>query len=216
VPSVDATAPAEDDHPMRRIVVSENVTLDGVMEDPSGREGSERGGWFAHATEADQDAFARLASREATEASAILLGRRSDRWFADHWTTRTGPWAERLNSMPRYVISSTSTEAAWNGATVLRGDPLEEAAALRDRTDGDVVVYASARLVGALLDADLVDELRLLIYPVVLGSGRRLFQGGAGTDRMRPVEARRAGDGLVLLTYARIDAAAETPSPPVG
>ncbi len=186
---------------MGRIVVSENVTLDGVVEDPTGEEGAGRGGWFLRMTDADRDAWAAVGHAEARDAAALLLGRRSDASFAGRWSSRTGAWADRLNSLPRYVVSATLPEPRWSPGTVLAGEVVAEVSALRRRIDGDIVVYASIRLVRTLLAHDLVDELRLTVHPVVVGDGTRLVDG---TDRARPwclVETRALGTGLVLLTY---------------
>jgi dihydrofolate reductase len=184
---------------MGKIVVSENLTLDGVVEDPTGEEGFSRGGWFHRMSAGDRDAWAALELEEARGAGALVLGRRSDEWFAARWPSRNGEWADRLNGLPKYVVSATLDEPRWSNATVLRGDPSEEVAALRREVAGDVVVYASIRLVRTLLEHDLVDELRLTVHPVVLGAGRRLF--GDTTTRLRLMHARPVGDGLVHLVH---------------
>jgi dihydrofolate reductase len=186
---------------MGKIVVSENVSLDGVVEDPTGEEGFARGGWFLRMTDVDREAWAAVELAEARDAAALLLGRRSDASFAARWSSRTGAWAERLNGLPKYVVSATLTEPRWSPATVLAGEVVAEVAALRRQVEGDIVVYASIRLVHTLLEHDLVDELRLTVHPVVVGAGRRLV---AGTDRARPwclVDTRTVGTGLLLLTY---------------
>lgn len=184
---------------MGQIVVSENVTLDGVLEDPTGEEGFDRGGWFTRTSAADREAWAALEVDEARRAGALLLGRRSDEWFAARWPSRTGEWADRLNGLPKYVVSATLDEPRWGNGTVL--PRVTDVPTLRQRVEGDVVVYASARLVRTLLEHDLVDELRLTVHPVVLGAGRRLF-GDVGT-RLRLVDARRIGEGLVHLVHRR-------------
>jgi dihydrofolate reductase len=186
---------------MGKIVVSENVSMDGVVEDPTGEEGSARGGWFLRMPDADREAFAAVELAEAQEASALLHGRRTDASFGARWTSRTGAWADRLNGLPKYVVSSTLSEPRWSPATVLAGEVVAEVSALRRRVEGDIVVYASIRLVRTLLEHDLVDELRLIVHPVVVGAGERLL---AGTDRARPwclVDTRAVGTGLALLTY---------------
>jgi dihydrofolate reductase len=186
---------------MGKIVVSENVSVDGVVEDPTGEEGSARGGWFLRMTDADREAFAAVELAEAQDASALLHGRRTDASFGARWTSRTGAWADRLNGLPKYVVSSTLSEPRWSPATVLAGEVVAEVSALRRRVEGDIVVYASIRLVRTLLEHDLVDELRLIVHPVVVGAGERLV---AGTDRARPwclVDTRAVGTGLALLTY---------------
>jgi dihydrofolate reductase len=156
-----------------QIVVSENVSLDGVVEDPAGDEGFERGGWVGLIK--NRPELNQLALDEALGARAFLLGRRSYEWFAARWPARSGELADRLNSMPKYVVSSTLEALDWNNATVLRGIVVDEVSRLRQELDGEIVVSASFQLAGALLEHDLVDELRLKIHPVVLGDGKRLF-----------------------------------------
>jgi dihydrofolate reductase len=160
---------------MGTIVVSENVSLDGVVEDPTGEEGFPHGGWFDAMTDRDREAWARIECAEAMGAAALLLGRRNDAYFGPRWSSRTGEWADRLNGLPKYVVSSTLTEPAWTNATVLKGDVATEVSELKRALPGEIVVYASRRLVHTLLKHDLVDELRLMTFPVVLGAGRRLF-----------------------------------------
>ncbi len=186
---------------MGKIVVSENVTVDGVVQDPTGEEGFEQGGWFRAAGPEDRTAWADLMLDEARRASALLLGRRSDEWFAARWSTRSGEWADRLNGLPKYVVSSTAREARWNNGKVLTGGIVEEVSALRRTVDGDVVVYASGRLVQSLTEHDLVDELRLTVHPVVLGAGTRLFDGTAGRTPLRLVGNRTVGHDLAYLVY---------------
>ena len=186
---------------MGRIVVVEYVTLDGVVGDPTGEEGAPSGGWFLRMTDADREAWAAVGLAEARDAAALLLGRRSDASFAARWSSRTGAWAERLNGLAKYVVSTTLSEPRWGPGTVLAGDVVAEVSALRGRIAGDIVVYASIRLVRTLLAHDLVDELRLTVHPVVVGAGMHLVEG---TDRARAwclVEARAVGTGLALLTY---------------
>lgn len=188
---------------MGRIVVSENITLDGVIEDPTGEEGSERGGWISAAGAEDRAAWATLMLDEARAAQALLLGRRSDEWFAARWPARSGEWADRLNSMPKYVVSTGRTQPRWNNATVLDGKVVPAVAELKRTVDGDIVVYGSARLAHALIDSDLVDELRLTLYPVVLGTGRRLFGTTGGGTPLQLAESRTLGRNLVFLRYVR-------------
>jgi dihydrofolate reductase len=186
---------------MGKIVISENVSLDGVVQDPTGEEGFKRGGWFDRVGDEDRRAWAELELEEARAASALLLGRRSDAWFAERWTSRPGEWADRLNALPKYVVSSTLQEAEWSNGTVLKGEVPDEVAKLKQEVDGDIVVYASAPLVHTLMEHDLVDELRLTVYPVVLGAGVRLFGETAGAKPMRLVDARNLSTGLAHLTY---------------
>ena len=187
---------------MGKIVISTNVSLDGVVQDPDGKEGSALGGWFTRSGGRDLEQWAKIEFEEAFRAEALLLGRRSDAWFAARWgASRPGEWAERLRALPKYVVSSTIDEPHWSNATVVRGNVLEEVSRLRQDLDGDILVYASYQLGRMLIENDLVDELRLFVFPVVVGAGERLF--GETTDRkpLRLVDARTVGDGLVLLTY---------------
>jgi dihydrofolate reductase len=186
---------------MGRIVISENVTLDGVVEDPTGEDGFRLGGWFTQIGETDRAAWGEVVLHEALGAEGFLLGRRSYEYLAARWPTRNGELADRLNSMPKFVVSSTLADPGWNNSTVLEGDTVNAVWRLRQELDGDVVVAASFGLVPTLMDHDLVDELRLMIYPFVLGAGRRLFGDITDTKTMRLVETRTVGDGLALLTY---------------
>jgi dihydrofolate reductase len=186
---------------MGKIVISENVSLDGVVQDPTGDEGFSHGGWFSQIGDKDREAWAEVEFDEARRAEALLLGRRSDQWFAARWSSRSGEWADRLNSLPKYVVASTVIDPHWNNSTVLTGDVVSEIAKLKHELDGDIVVYASGQLVGTLMEHDLVDELRLMMYPVVLGSGERLFRQTTDQKPMRLVDARTVGDGLAYVTY---------------
>ena len=185
---------------MGKIIVSENVSLDGVVQDPTGEEGFRLGGWF-RIGDKDREAWAKVLLDEASGTEALLLGRRSDEWFASRWLSRSGEWADRLNSLPKYVMSSTLEEAKWNNPTVLAGDVVNEVSKLKQELDGDIVVYASAQLVRSLMEHDLVDELRLMIHPVALGVGERLFGETSDMKPMRLLDSRTVGDGLVLLAY---------------
>jgi dihydrofolate reductase len=186
---------------MGKIIVSENVSLDGVVQDPTGEEGFSLGGWFGQTGDKDRGEWAKVELDEALGAEALLLGRRSDAWFAARWLSRSGEWADRLNSMPKYVVSATLKEPRWNNSTVLRGDVVTEISKLKQELAGDIVVYASIQLVHTLIEHDLVDELRLMIYPVVLGAGERLFDETSGRKPMRLVDTRTVGDSLAFLTY---------------
>jgi dihydrofolate reductase len=191
---------------MGRIVVSgpQNVSLDGVVQDPDGKEGYRLGGWFVQFGGNDLEEWNKVALDEALGAEAWLLGRRSYEFFAARWRPRTGELADRLNSMPKYVVSSTLVDPLWNNSTVLNGDVVTEVSKLKQELDGDIVVPASYRLVRTLMEHDLVDELRLVVFPVVLGAGERLF--GETTDKkpMRLVESRIIGDNLAYLVYERV------------
>jgi dihydrofolate reductase len=193
---------------MAKIVISQNVSLDGVVEDPTGEEGFRHGGWFNQIADKDRAAWARVEFEEALGAEALLLGRRSDAYFGPRWSTRTGEWADRLNSLPKYVVSSTLVDPAWTNSTVLKGEVVSEVSKLKEKLDGEVVVYASRQLVRTLMEHDLVDELRLIVYPVVLGAGERLF--GETTDKksVRLLETRTVGDGLAYLAYELVRTAA--------
>jgi dihydrofolate reductase len=180
---------------MRRIVVSEFVTLDGVMEDPGGAEGFDRGGWafqFERGPEGDK-----FKLDEVLEADALLLGRKTYEGFAKAWPTVTDEvgFAEKMNSMPKYVVSSTLESPDWNNSTVINGDVAEEVAKL----DGNILVAGSAQLVQTLMDHDLVDEYRLMIYPILLGSGRRLFNDGLETTALQIVETNQTGQVATVV-----------------
>ena len=184
---------------MAKIVISDNVTLDGVIQDPAGDEGFRHGGWVGLIK--DRPQLNRLALEEALNTRALLLGRRSYEWFAARWPSRTGELADRLNSVPKYVVSTTLEHATWNNSTVLRGDVLEEVSKLKCELNGEIVVAGSFQLVHALLEHDLVDELRLKIFPVVLGAGDRLFGETSDKRPMRLVDSRTVEGGVTFLTY---------------
>ena len=186
---------------MGRIVISENVSLDGVVQDPTGEEGFRHGGWFEQIGDKDREAWAKVGLDEALGAAALLLGRRSYEFLAARWPSRSGEWADRLNSLPKYVVSSTLVDPAWNNSTVLRGDVVKEVMKLKKELEGETVVAASFQLVRTLMEHDLVDELRLMVYPVVLGAGKRLFGETSDKKHVRLVDTRTVGDGLAYLTY---------------
>jgi len=187
---------------MGKIVVSENVSLDGVVQDPTGEEGFGRGGWFALVGDRDRQAWAKLELDEALGAEALLLGRHSYDFFAARWPSRSGEWADRLNSLPKYIVSSTlENPDAWSNSTVLNGDVVSEVSRLKQSVSGEIVVYASGRLVHTLMEHDLVDELRLTIYPFVVGAGERLFGETSGMQRLCLIDTRAIGDSLTFLTY---------------
>lgn len=193
---------------MGKIILSENVSLDGVVQDPTGEEGFRYGGWGIQIGNEDREAWAKVLFDEAVGAEALLLGRRSDEWFATRWLSRSGEWADRLNSMPKYVVSSVLGEPRWSNATILGGDVVSEVSKLKQELDGDIIVYASIQLAKTLIEHDLVDELRLMVFPVVLGTGERLFGGTSDQKLMRPVQARIIGSGLTFLAY-KLAASAE-------
>jgi dihydrofolate reductase len=182
-----------------RIVVTEFVSLDGVMEDPGGAEDFKYGGWTFEISRGDEGDKFKL--DEALSSEALLLGRVTYEGFAEAWPSREGEFADRFNTMPKYVVSSTLEEPEWNNSTVLKGDVAQEVAKLRQEQDGDIVVHGSARLVQTLLEHDLVDELRLMVFPVVLGSGKRLFGETSDKKPLRLVDSKVVGDGVGVLIY---------------
>ena len=186
---------------MGKIVISENVSLNGVVQDPTGEEGFRHGGWFGQVGDKDREEWAKVEFEEALGAEALLLGRRSDEYFGPRWTGRSGEWADRLNGLPKYVVSSTLVNPEWSNATVLKGDVVDEVSKLKQELAGEIVVYASRQLVHTLMEHNLVDELRLMVYPVVLGAGERLFGETSDKKSIRPLYARTVGDSLVYLTY---------------
>src|SRR6476620_10222631 len=173
---------------MGRIIVSDNLSLDGVMQDPAGDEAFARGGWVGAIK--DRPELGRLTLDDALGSDAMLMGRRTYEWFASRWPSRTGELADRLNGIPKYVLSSTLEHPAWNNSTVLTGDLLDEVRDIKDRFGRDILVTASSRMVRTLLEHDLVDELRLKVFPVVLGAGQRLFGETSATKAMRLVNVR--------------------------
>jgi dihydrofolate reductase len=187
---------------MGKIVISENVSLDGVAQDPAGDEGFRHGGWVGRITERPE--VGKLALQEALSAGAFLLGRRSYEWFAAKWPSRSGALADRLNSLPKYVVSSTLDDLEWNNSTVLKGDVANQVTKLKQQIDEDIVVPGSFQLVRTLMEHDLVDELRLKIFPVVLGAGERLFGETSDKKPMRLVASRTIDDGVAVLTYERV------------
>ena len=184
---------------MGRIVVSQFVSLDGVVEDPDGGEGSGVGGWVGKIK--DREEVNKVKVDEALGAEALLLGRRSYEFFAARWAPRVGDLADRLNSLPKYVVSSTLEDPNWNNSTVLTGDVVDEVSRLKQDVNGDIVVYASFHLLRTLMEHDLVDELRLMIYPVVLGAGERLFGETSEKKPMRLLDTGTVGDSIAFLTY---------------
>jgi dihydrofolate reductase len=186
---------------MGKIVVSQNVSLDGVVQDPTGEEGFRHGGWFLEFGSKDYEAWAEVGLEEAQGAAAMLMGRRSDEYFGPRWLSRSGEWAERLNSLPKYVVSSTLDTPRWSNVTVLRGDVVEEVSKLRRDLDGEILVAASRQLVHALMEHGLVDELRLIVFPVVLGDGERVFGATSDKTPLRLLDTRTVGEGLAHLTY---------------
>ena len=186
---------------MGKIVISTNVSLDGVVQDPDGEEGFRLGGWFGEFGGKDLQGWAQVEAEEALGAEALLLGRRSDEWFASRWSSRDDAWADKLNSMPKYVVSSTLADPKWSNSTVISGDVVSEISKLKQEISGEILVYASYQLVRTLIEHDLVDELRLVIFPVVLGAGERLFGSTSDKRPLRLVDVTTIGDGLTFVTY---------------
>jgi dihydrofolate reductase len=188
---------------MGKIVLSgpQNVSLDGVVQDPDGKEGFGLGGWFVEFGGKDLEEWNKVALDEALRAEAWLLGRRSYEFFGMRWRPRSGELADRLNSMPKYVVSSTLEDPQWNNSRVVKGDVVTEVSKLKQELDGEIVVPASYQLGRTLIERDLVDEMRLVVFPVVLGAGERFFGETSDKKPMRLLNAKTIGDGLAFLTY---------------
>ncbi len=183
---------------MAKVIVSQFITVDGVVEDPGGSESHERGGWafkYDRGPEGDQ-----FKLDEVMASEALLLGRATYEGFAEAWPTRQGEFADKFNSMQKYVVSSTMDSADWNNSTVVDGDVAAEVQKLRERDGGDILVNGSVQLVKTLIENGLVDELRLMVFPVVLGAGKRLFGDTAEPASLELVESKPAGETLIL-TY---------------
>ena len=191
---------------MGKIVMSgpQNMSLDGVVQDPDGAEGFTLGGWFVESGGKDLEAWNQLALEEALRAEAWLLGRKSYEFFGTRWRPRTGELADRINSMPKYVVSSTLAAPDWNNSTVLTGEPVTEVSKLKQALDGEIILPASYQLARTLINHDLVDELRLVVFPVALGAGERLFGEMRNKKPMRLLSTRTVGEGLIFLTYEMV------------
>jgi dihydrofolate reductase len=185
---------------LRKVVVSQFMTVDGVMEDPGGSEGSDRGGWafdFDRGPEGDQ-----FKLDEVMASDALLLGRVTYQGFAEAWPSRSGEFADKFNSMPKFVVSTTLKEAEWNNSTLIADNVAEEVSKLKQEPGGDILVNGSRTLVQTLVEHDLIDEYRLMVFPIVLGSGKRLFEDVSGTAALRLVDSKPVGsDGILILTY---------------
>jgi dihydrofolate reductase len=190
---------------MGKIVISTNATLDGVVQDPDGQEGFALGGWFHQFVGQDLEAWTANETEEALGVEALLLGRRSFEWFASRRPSqdvRVGrTWGDRMNSLPKYVVSSTLEHPQWTSTTVLDGDAAKEISELKRRVDGEILVYGSYRLVRTLVAQNLADELRLVVFPVVLGTGLRIFDQIGDKTPLRLVDTRKIGDGLAFYSY---------------
>jgi dihydrofolate reductase len=184
---------------MGRIVVTEFVSLDGVMEAPGGGEDFEHGGWSFEIDRGEEGNKFKL--DETLETEALLLGRVTYEGFAAAWPSREGEFADKFNNMPKYVVSTTLEDPEWNNSTVLKGDVAEEVSKLRQEHDGDIVVHGSARLVQTLVEHDLVDELRLMVFPVVLGSGKRVFGETSDKKSLQLADSKTVGEGVQILIY---------------
>jgi dihydrofolate reductase len=184
---------------MGRIVVTEFVSVDGVMEDPGGSEDFRYGGWSFEFNRGEEGERFKLDETMATEA--LLLGRVTYEGFAASWPDREGEFADKFNSMPKYVVSSTLDEPGWNNSTVLDGDIPQAVGKLKEELGGDIVVHGSARLAQTLLEHDLVDEVRLMVFPVLLGTGKRIFGETSDKKALRLVDSRMVGDGVAILVY---------------
>lgn len=194
---------------MGKIVISSNITLDGVVQDPDGEEGFERGGWFHQFVGGrDLEDWVARETAEALGVEALLLGGRSSEWFASRMLLRQGAdlrvspeWADRVKSLPKYVVSSTLDDPQWSNATILNGDPAKEIAELKRKVDGEILVYGSYQLVHLLIERNLADELRLVVFPIVLGAGRRIFDETGEKKPLHLGNTQKIGDSLVFYTY---------------
>jgi dihydrofolate reductase len=188
---------------MGKLVLSgpQNVSLDGVVQDPTGDEGFKLGGWFVESGGQDLQEWNKVALDDALGAEAWLVGRSSYEYFGVRWRPRTDELADRLNSMPKYVVSSTLQEPDWNNSRILKGDVVTEVSRLKQELDGEIVVPASYQLGRTLIEHDLVDEVRLVVFPVVLGAGERLFGETTGKKPLRLVDTKTIGESLVFLRY---------------
>jgi dihydrofolate reductase len=186
---------------MGTIAVTEFISLDGVVEDPGGAEDFKYSGWTFEIDRGDDGNTFKLEETMATDA--LLLGRVTYEGFAEAWPSREGEFADKFNSMPKYVVSSTLKTADWNNSKVLGGDVVEEVSKLKADTEGEIVVHGSVQLTQTLLEHDLVDELRLMLFPVLLGQGKRLFGQTSDKKTLQLTESRTVGDGVVILIYRR-------------
>ena len=182
---------------MGKIVVTEFMSIDGVIEDPGGAEDFAHGGWSFKFDRGDEGDKFKL--DEALNSEALLLGRVTYEGFAEAWPNRDGDFADKFNNMPKYVVSTTLQEAGWNNSNLIKGDVAEEVSKLKQELDGEIVVHGSAQLVQTLTENDLVDEYRLMVFPVVLGSGKRLFAEAPDMTALRLVDSKPAGETMILI-----------------
>jgi dihydrofolate reductase len=184
---------------MGKIIVTEFVSLDGVMEAPGGGEDYKHAGWTFKINRGDEGNQFKL--KETFDSEALLLGRITYEGFARAWPSVKNDFADKFNSMPKYVVSSTLKKADWNNSTILSGDVIEEITKLKKKLKGNIVVHGSAQLVQALVANDLIDELRLMVFPVILGSGKKLFGGMDEKKSMKLISSHTVGDGVGILIY---------------
>lgn len=189
---------------MGKIIVSENITLDGVIQDPAGAEGFSRGGWVGRVGDQGREEAAKVLLDETLGAEAQLFGRRTYEFLAARWPSRSGELADRLNRMPKYVVTSILEDPAWNNTIVLRGDVVIEVSKLKRELNGKIVIPGSIQLIRTLIEHDLIDELRLMVYPIVLGAGERLFGETNDKKPMRLMGARTVDGDLAYLTYVPV------------
>jgi dihydrofolate reductase len=194
---------------MGKIVATEYVSLDGVVQAPGGGEEFEHAGWSFEVDRGEE--FEKFKLDETLNSEALLLGRVTYDGFAAVWPSIEGEFADMFNAMPKYVVSSTLENPEWNNSTVLKGDVVEEVSRLKQATDGEIVVHGSPQLVQTLLEHDLIDELRVMIFPLVLGTGKRLFGDTSDKKRLRLTDSRTVGDGIVILIYEAVRTEAGTP-----
>ena len=186
---------------MGKIIISTNMTLDGITQDPTGEEGFAFGGWFEAMSPADREAWGKVEYEESVACSAYLLGGRTYAWFAPKWVNREGAWGERLMELPKYVVRSQAGRTDWGPTFEINGDVLDEVRTLKDSIDGEILVYGSYELGHLLVENDLVDEVRLFLFPQVIGSGRRVFTDLTQSKPMQIVSAERVGDNLAQVVY---------------
>jgi dihydrofolate reductase len=186
---------------MGRIVVTEFVSLDGVMEDPGGAEDYKYGGWTFEIERGDEGNKFKL--DETMNADALLLGRVTYEGFAEAWPEREGEFADKFNNMPKYVVTTTLEDPDWNNTTVLNGDLADDVARVKSEVDGEIHVHGSGQLAQALIENDLVDELHLMVFPVVLGTGKRFFGETSEKKSLKLTDHQIVGDGVAILVYER-------------
>jgi dihydrofolate reductase len=187
---------------MGTIVVATNMTLDTVIQDPTGDEGFALGGWFEEMTETARGTWAKFETEEALAASAMVFGGRSYEWFASRWSGRDGMWGERLEALPKHVVTSHAIQTSWGPASTTGGEnPVTAVRSIKDTTDGEILVYGSGMLLGTLFNHGLVDELRLFVFPTVLGAGRRLFEDVTVRQQLTHLRSESLDGGIHHVVY---------------